>query len=201
MFVVPSPQSIEHVSVSSVPGSTIVASAVTGEPSGYGPPGDSVSVGVGLTLFTVRVSLPNTGGLMPSLARNNSVYVPLSKHVTVVDGELGSAKVQGPVLIAQVVVPSPAVAVIGNAVPSSVVPALPEPSPTVTVGGALIVTSTQSDVVPVPPPSLPVAVAQCDADPAQARSASWSTRPSSGRSPGPPERWSPQPARRRRPRP
>jgi hypothetical protein len=80
--------------------------------------------------------------------------------VTVVDGELASAKAQGPVLIAQVVVPSLAVAEIGNAVPSSVVPALPEPSPTVTVGGALIVKSTQSYVVPVPPPSLPVAVAQ-----------------------------------------
>jgi hypothetical protein len=126
--VAPSPQSIEHVSVSIVPGSTIETSAVTGEPSGYGPGGDRVSVAVG--------------------------------QVTVVDGELGSANAQGPVLIAHVVVPSLAVAEIGNAVPSSVVPALPEPSPTVTVGGALTVTSTQSAEVPLPPPSLPVAVAQ-----------------------------------------
>ncbi len=127
VFVVPSPQSIEHVSVSSVPGSTIVASAVTGEPSGYGPAGDSVSVGVGATFSTVSVSLADTGGLTPSVAVNVSVYVPLSSHVTVVDGDVGSAKAQLPDGSDQVVVPSLAVAEIGNAVPSHAVPALPEP--------------------------------------------------------------------------
>ena len=60
-------------------------------------------------------------------------------------------------LIAQVVVPSLADAEIGNAVPSVVVAV---GLSTVTVGGALTVTSTQSTVEPVPPPSVPFEVAQ-----------------------------------------
>ena len=92
--------------------------------------------------------------------------MPLSSHVTVVDGDDGSAKVQLPVGSDQLVVPSLAVAEIGNAVPSFVVPALPEPSPTVTAGGALIVTVMQSVDVPLPPPSLPPAVAQIWCGPA-----------------------------------
>jgi hypothetical protein len=42
---------------------------------------------------------------------------------------------------------------------------LPEPSPTVIVGGALTVTVTQSCVEPEPPPSVPFAVAQIWCDP------------------------------------